>query len=458
MQTASSGLTERRGRALASTCLASALALAAGSGCAARERATAAPSARAPVAASALAGGGPSWLPPYSAEQLALLAPPARAVQVRAARVFPDLGRFGYANNRRLANVHDALEFTKLVATVLEESPRLYVLGEANAALANTIAQYGPPPAAEPDPWRVTRRDAAGIGTLVPAENMAAGRADYDRGEAARKKGDLAGAAAGYRAAAQKAPTVPVYHLALGDVLAASKDATGAKAAYEAAIAADPTLATGHTALAELASRSGDNALARHAVAEALAWYPASARALAVADLLTSGGASAGTGRIRPFSVFIDVDAAGAIHADADPSGKNPAEMYASCRAVMRYEPDLRAAVFEQPPETPYFLTVAEEVICLESALGAYAVDQTTGDEQRERPPPDPRVEALLELARKEGLSGYVMVEILGPHRPERARTAPPDVHRAMVDYVDRFVLGGAGSDSSPQGVLTASR
>ncbi len=460
MSTRSSGQlgATRRGRGAPLACAVTLIGVLLG-GCASS---TARPKPAAPTAAARTPttavrpDGAPAWLPAYTAAQQALLAPVDHAIQAPAGPVFPDLERFGYANNRRLDDVRDAVKFTRLVATVLEESPRFYVLGEAKPELANTIAQYGPEPPAEADPWYVTRRDGLGIGGLVAPPGVAAGRADYDQGEAARKKGELAAAAAAYRVAAAKAPGVPAFHLALGDVLVATKDDAGAKAAYVAAIAADPSLATGHAALAELLSRTGDPGGARRAVAEAIALHPASTRALAVADLLTSGSASSGGGRIRPWAVFVDVDRTGAIHADGP--GGEPAAIYASCRAVMRYEPDLRASIFGHPPTTPYFLSVAEEVICFEAALGAYAIQRADGDERREPVPADDRVEALLRLAREEGLSGFVMVEILGRRRPERARLAPPDVHRAMVAYVERYVLGGGGGEGAPQGVLTASR
>jgi tetratricopeptide (TPR) repeat protein len=416
------------------------------------------PGAASAASAPVKPGGAPSWLPAYSAEQEKLLTPVDHAIQERAPRTYPDLERFGYANNRRLADVRDAVKFTRLVATVLEDSPRFYVLGEARPELANVVAQYGPAPKPEADPWYVVKRDAIGVGSLVAPPGVEAGRPDYDKGEAARKKGDLAAAAAAYRDAAKKAPAVPVYHLALGDVLVAAKDDEGAKAAFLAAIAADPTLATGHVAMAEILSRTGDVPGARRAVAEALALHPASQRARAVADLLTSGAASAGSTRIHPWPVFVEVDAAGAIHADAP--GGEPAALYASCRAVMRYEPGLRASIFGVPPETPYFLSVAEEVICHEAAIGAYAVARADAAEKHGAGPSDDTAEALLRLAREDGLSGYAMVEILGAERPERARMAPPDVHRAMLAYVDRYVLGGGAGrrEGAPEGVLTASR
>jgi hypothetical protein len=113
----------------------------------------------------------------------------------------------------------------------------------------------------------------------------------------------------------------------------------------------------------------------------------------------------------------------------------------------MRYEPDIRAQIFDQPVETPYYLSVVEEVICIEAALGAYLV------EQHENEAPDPQLDDLLALARQEGLSGYVMFEILGMHRPERARVAPPEMHRAVVHYIHQRVLG---QKDTPDGLYNA--
>jgi hypothetical protein len=121
--------------------------------------------------------------------------------------------------------------------------------------------------------------------------------------------------------------------------------------------------------------------------------------------------------------------------------------------------------LFRQPVGTPYYLSVVEEVMCLEAAVGAYIVEQadaagltdpTTPREPR-AVPADPRLEVLARMAREDGLSGYAMFEILGMHRPERARGAPPVLHRAVVRYVERYVLG-QGGEPPLEGVYTASR
>jgi hypothetical protein len=140
---------------------------------------------------------------------------------------------------------------------------------------------------------------------------------------------------------------------------------------------------------------------------------------------------------------------------------------------VMRWEPEVRSAIFEQPPETPYYLSVIEEVVCLESAIGAYIFDQAEQrgtNEMRGALPAVPEgglrqaqvtestndtaMEALFRMAQKDGLSGYALFEILGQHRPERVRMAPEEVHRAVLDYVEQYVIGGASS--LPTGTFTA--
>jgi hypothetical protein len=152
---------------------------------------------------------------------------------------------------------------------------------------------------------------------------------------------------------------------------------------------------------------------------------------------------------VEPFAVFIDVDKMGAIHVGA--AKTDAAQIYGGCRAVMRFEPDLRARIFQQPAETPYYLSAVEEVVCLEAAIGAYAAARATDHGKA-----DPAVERLVAIAQEEGLSGYVMFEILGRYRPERARAAPVEVHRDIVGYVERHVLGRR--DALPEGIYTAGR
>ena len=117
----------------------------------------------------------------------------------------------------------------------------------------------------------------------------------------------------------------------------------------------------------------------------------------------------------------------------------------------MRFEPDLRARIFQQPAETPYYLSAVEEELCVEAAIGAYAATRSTPQGHD-----DPALDRLVAIAEEEGLSGYVMFEIIGRHRPERARAAPAEAHRDMVGYVERHVLGHR--EALPEGIYTAGR
>jgi tetratricopeptide (TPR) repeat protein len=408
--------------------------------------------------------GAPSWVPPYTPAQLALLEPPDVPIQVPATRVFPDLTRFAYASEHRMEEPEEGLRFTRMVVSILTDSPRYYVLKEAGPELANKVAQYGPAGPAEPDPWQTVRRGAGGVGQLVQAPIDGAAREAYAQGEARLGASDVAGARAAFEEAAEKSPEHPAVRLGLARALSQGGDLAGAQAAYERALKADPTLASAHTGLAELHERRGDVGAARRHLAEALAYHPSSKRAWDAAGRITPGGA--GLGRVEPYAIFLDVDSVGAVHVGSPPSGA--AQVYAGCRAILRYEPEVRAAIFSQPPETPYFLSVVEEVVCMEASIGAYLVEQAEAaglldpTTPREGPPPegDARLEALAKLAHEEGLGGYVMFEILGMHRPERARGAPPDLHRAVVRYVERHVLAqrGRDGDGAPDGLYTAAR
>ena len=338
----------------------------------------------------------PAWLPPYTAAQQALLAPVKEPIQVPARRVFPDLERFGYASNRRVADPMETVKFTKMVATVLQDSPRFYFLDKTGPENANLIAQYGPAGAPEPDGWHVVVRDESGIGRMVRAPLAPESQRAFEKGVAAQTANDLGGAAAQFTAAIGKSPQVPALHVALGDVLAVQGDTARARTAYQAAVRIDTTYSAAHRGLAETALKGGDVAAAKREAALALAWHPPSKRALAVADAVSFGAATAGNGRVQPMKIFIDVDAIGAIHVLSD--GTNPGQMYASCRAVMRWEPEVRSAIFEQPPETPYYLSVIEEVVCLESAIGAYIFDSgRAAQHQRDAR----RAAALAERARR---------------------------------------------------------
>lgn len=383
-----------------------------------------------------------AWLPAYTPAQLALLTPVSHTIQTPATRVLPDLQRFWYANNRPLRDPGEAVKFTRMVATVLSDSPRFYSIDEAPAELENPRVQYGPPPEAEPDGFLISKRGEGGVGELVPAPLDEAARASFTQGTELSRAGNWAGAVTAFRAAVAKSPKVPALRVALADALVRVGNESEAEMSCQESIAADPTYAPAYLTLAEISERRHDG-LANKSLAEALAYQPNSRRGLALSTRLGSSGQ-----RIAAFPIFLDVDAAGAIHA-ASPGG-NPSQIYAGCRAVMRYEPEVRAQIFEQPRETPYYLSVVEEVVCVEAALGAYLVDRSRDKTLT----PDPKLEALLNLAHEDGLSGYVMFEILGQHRPERARVAPPEVHRAIVRYVERHVLG---QKHAPEGVYNAS-
>jgi tetratricopeptide (TPR) repeat protein len=430
-----------------------------------------------PASEAPPAGRVPSWVPALSSAQTALLAPVKRAVKSPAARVFPDLERFGYANNRPLARDEDAIKFTRMVTQVLNDSPRFYVLGDLPAGAANPIVQYGPIPG-EPDGLSIVAWSADGVGRLVPAPGAAEASGPLAQASDLVRQGKASVAADLLRAAVAHTPRVPALGAALGAALAAGGRAGDAELAYREAMAADPTFAPAHLGLAELADARGDRRAARHELAEALALDPSSLSSRRGAELLAklgpagegAGRAAGGwydapapksagdapsatpsaTGRGEPFPVFLDVDDAGAIHV-ASGAG-DAAQIYGGCRAVMRHEPELRAQIFQQPRETPYYLSVAEEVVCLEAGVGAYLATGKGGKPERI----DPDLEQLLRIAREDGLSGYVMFEILGRHRPERARTAPPDVHRDTVGYVERWVL--ARHEPAPEGVYNASR
>lgn len=414
--------------------------------------------AKPPAAPAEATAAVPAWVPALTAEQRALMAPVQRTIKVPAARVFPDLARFGYAPSRPLGNPDDAVRFTRMVTQVLNDSPRFYTLESAPAEAANLVAQYGPP-AGEPDGYVVAARGESGLLDLVPAPGADEARAVLSRGD---KLADPARAVALYRAALGKAGGVPALRVALAGALRQSGKVAEAEQAYREAVGVDPTFAPAHLGLAEIADERGDGAAARRALIEALAYHPASPRALELADKLAGAGprdggwtfapapAPAGQAgdRVAPLAVFLDVDDAGAVHVATAKS--DAAQIYGGCRAIMRHEPDVRAQLFQQPVETPYFLTVAEEVICLEAAIGAHYAATSGGAR------PAREMSALTRLARAEGLSGYVMFEILGRHRPERARAAPPDVHRDIAVYVERHVLGRA--PAPPDGVFALSR
>jgi hypothetical protein len=418
--------------------------------------------------AEAAPGGVPRWVPAPTPEQQALLTPSDRAVKEPALRVFPALDRFAYAPNRPLADPEDAVKFTRMVTQVLNDSPRFYALHDAPASAQNLVAQYGPEPG-EPDGFQIVRRVEGGLGELVPAPGAEEARAALAQGAELAASGDRPGAIAAYRAGIDKSPGVPALRVALARALLDAGKSADAEGAYRGAVGVDPTFAPAQIALAELAERRNDLPAARRALGDGLAYHPADERGQALARRL-SGGAlpgkpapsdggwldtpapaarPGGAARATPFALFLDVDARGVVHV-ATPRG-DAAQIYGGCRAVMRYEPELRVQLFHESRETPYYLSVREEVVCLEAALGAYLAGRSNGGT-----PVDPALEDLLRTAREEGLSAYAMFEILGQRRPERARAAPAEVHRELVAYVERHLLGR--KQAIPDGSYTAER
>lgn len=383
-------------------------------------------------------GAVPDWLPPYSPAQEKLLQPGSEPVPVPAARVYPNLERFGYATDRQLIDPREAVHVTQIVAEVVEKSPRQYALLEASPELANLVAQYGPPGGAAPDGWKIAAVDSHGEAHLVPSVISDEAKNDYDDGMEKEKAGDVTAAIPLLRHAIEKSPDVPELRVALGRALE-PKSPREAETAYHAAIDVDPTLSTPHEGLASLLYKRGDLTGARNELAQALAYHPTSRTGIALAAQLRKD-VDKKNQRAVPYAVFIEVDSMGAIHVAAPPSAA--ARMYGGCRAVFRYEPELRASLFEIPREEPYFLSAAEEMLCFESAIGAFIVERASAADEKRRPTDDPQTEAILRLAHTDGLLGFVMFEVLGQRRPERARTAPAAVHQATALYVEKHVLG----------------
>ena len=389
-----------------------------------------------PTAHGGHATSPPAWLPPYSADQERLLAPSSAPVSVPAPRTFPNLERFGYASDWALTDPREALRVTQMVAEVVEKSPRQYALLDARSDQANWIAQYGPPGEDAADPWKIAAIDSHGEARLVESPCKDSARESYEAGAAKEKSGDTAGAILRYREALAESPDVPALHVALAHALE-SKSPREAEIAYRRAIEVDPTLGISHEGLSSVLAKRGDVSGARRELAHALAYHPKSRVGLALAAVLTNG--SVRKARVEPFAVFIDVDSMGVIHVAAPPTPG--ARMYAGCRAVFRYEPELRASLFEMPRDEPYYLSAVEEMLCIESAIGALLIERGSASQDGRKPQEDPQTQALLGLAHTDGLLGYVMFEVLGKRRPERARTAPAGVHQAMVGYIDKYVL-----------------
>lgn len=393
----------------------------------------------------------PSWLPPYGAAQLALIEPGPERPEVPALPTYPDLSRFRYGRDHVLEDPKSAMRATKVVNDLVSASPRVYTLSDTPAELANDVAQYGPASVA-PDEWVVARRDDRGRLVLRAVGDDDA-RAVVRRAQASVAAGRAKEAVAALEAAIAGAPDVPALELARARAAEAALDPARAEQAYREALRIDPTLASAHLGLARGLFERGDLGGARISLAHALAYHPTLTDALALAIRLDlrepSGDARRGqpSPRVRPFAIFLEVDAHGVVRVGGPPT--TAGRMYAGCRAILRYEPELRGALFDSAPDEPYFLSVPEEMFCLESALGAYLAERSVARDEGRRGPDDEQTGHILALAHTEGLLGFIMFEILGKHRPERARTAPSFVHAAAMRYVQRHVLGYEPSSES---------
>ena len=386
----------------------------------------------------------PRWLPAYSKAQLALLAPEGIRPRTPARRTYPDLTRFSYTRARKLEDPTQAMRFLRVVLSVIEDSPRVYLMGDAAPSLANEIAQYGPTPPAEPDGLAVPGIGKDGEPALVRPAGAEAAAREIDAATALVRGGKREAAIATLRRATGRVRDVPGLFVELGNLLGQS-DPRGAEEAFTQAIHVDASLSSAHLGLATMWLARGDRDAAQIAVARAIALHPPSPRAQRIAALAAEAD---GPPRPAPIAIFLDVDVRGAVRAATDAS--LPSRSYAGCRAIVRYEPEVRALLHGEPG--PYHLGVVEEVICLEAAIGAYLVHRDGGAGA-----PEPIFEALYDIAREEGLTGYAMFEILGKHRPERARLAPAPIHEAEVAYVLRHVLGAPGLGDSARLAATQS-
>ncbi|MFO0615658.1 MAG: hypothetical protein U0414_23895 [Polyangiaceae bacterium] len=386
-------------------------------------------------------GGVPDWLPPYSNAQQALLAPTKMQVTLPAVRTFPDLEHFAYSDDLVLQDPVDAVRLSQLIARTVERSPRTYGVVNAGPEVANLVAQYGPLVTTEPDAFIIPKTDTSGHTSMETQPYSSDAKDAFEAGLAEEKAGAFDRAEQHFKEAIAESPSVPALHLAYARMLA-KRSSSEAEAELRRTIRLDPTLAIGHRELGRILFDRGDLPGARNEIAHALAYDPPSKAAMDLATKLKPADNDPKPQwwvRVQPYAIFVDVDPAGMIRI-ASPNLPS-ARMYAGCRAVMRYEVDLRAHLFELPPEEPYFLSAAEEMLCVESAIGAMIVDRRAAISQGEEPPKDPQAENLLMIAHMDGLLGYVMFEVLGQWRPERARMAPASVHHATFLYVARNVL-----------------
>ncbi len=366
----------------------------------------------------------PNWLPRYGPEQEALLGvTPNVTVDELATPVYPDLERFAYGAPRPFSRDRALAQAARLQQQ-LAASPLLYSLRPTDPRLANPVAQYGPPPPSEPDPWVRTVR-AGERYELVWARPSPPARHHVEAGNRALAAGDPLTAAQRLRAAAETDPDVPELWVALGRVHASSGDDAAAEAAFLEALGVDARCFAAHLELARLYERRGATDDVRSAIAHALAIHPPSPAARDVAARLGPRQ----PGPPLP-ATFIEVGSSGAIVVGT--TGGAGARAFANCHAVLRHEPALRAELLGLPPDRPYHLSVAEEQLCVEVLL--VSID-----------PEDPTEAALGEhltrLAEPGFLTPFTLFEVLGPHRPEWLRLAPDELFDPIVDYVLGRVL-----------------
>lgn len=399
---------------------------------------------------SATSAGRPGWLPAYDARQRALLRrPPASRVDARAEAIYPNIERFSYARPVQF----DANRAKRAAADVehrLHESPLLYVLERTEPVVANVVAQYGPPAPAEPDDWVIAEpADERGRFALSWAVPNAAAKSAVDEANAHLAQGRLDAASDAFVRALKESPGVPALWVYLARTRAAARDDAGAREAIDRALAVAPRFPAAHRELAMLLARSGDRAGAAGAIARALAAHPTSEEAWKVARSVARV-----LPRPEPPAIFLDVGESGAIVVG---SPEEPARRtYAMCRAAVRYEHDLRARVLGLPVSRGYHLSMGEELFCTEAMLGRYLYRDALPPPPRASRlsaggapegaavaagAPDPQLDQLHSIAERGHLAAYVLFDVIGKHRPEWLRVAPPELYESVVRYVSAVVL-----------------
>jgi tetratricopeptide (TPR) repeat protein len=349
---------------------------------------------------------------------------PQEPVTDRARPVYPRLDHFAYVSHVPFSEVR-ARQAARLVEDTTRASGRLYLLVPIDPRRANTIAQYGPLPPAEPDPWTCVEPDGTGH-RLRRARPDRRARSEISASNRALAAGNLDEATRRLRRACRLNPDVPALWVALARLQLSQGRDRAATAALQRALRIDDRYFAAHLASAELLAWRGRQGAARRALARALALYPASQQAWDLAARL--GPVSK---RARAPRIFLDAGTSGAIVVGS--SGGDASVTYALCRAAVRYEPRLREQVLLVPSDAPYRLSAGEELFCVEAMLGTYLsrrVDQ------------DASLQELLRLARRGMLADWVQFDVIGQHRPEWLRLSPPRQLDSVTHYVEHAVLG----------------